>query len=140
MSLTALRRHRRLPAAAALMSVLLYTSLVTSHIVSRATSLAAPDGLGTIAQTVAIGEPACHETGSAADKAKDTHRGRPASPNKKCPFCAGYGALHLSVVGNSVAIPLGEAATGTPGALRNCRLIASAGSHSWLSRAPPLNG
>ena len=34
MGLNALRRHRRLPAAAALMSVLLYTALVTSHIVS----------------------------------------------------------------------------------------------------------
>ena len=97
MSLTALRRHRRLPAAAALMSVLLYTSLVTSHIVSRATPLAALDGLGTIAQTVAIGEPACHETGSAADKAKDTHRGRPASPNKKCPFWSPHLILILEI-------------------------------------------
>ena len=42
MSLRALRRHRHLPAAAALMSVLLYTALVTSHIVSQATQRALP--------------------------------------------------------------------------------------------------
>ena len=37
MGLGALRRHRHLPAAAALLSVLLYTALVASHIVSQAT-------------------------------------------------------------------------------------------------------
>ena len=42
MGLRALQRHRHLPAAAALISVLLYTALVTSHIVSLATSLACP--------------------------------------------------------------------------------------------------
>jgi hypothetical protein len=42
MSLRALRRHRHLPAAAALIGVLLYTALVASHVVSQATSLALP--------------------------------------------------------------------------------------------------
>ena len=46
MGLSALRRHRHLPAAAALMSVLLYTALVASHIVSQATHRALPSAPG----------------------------------------------------------------------------------------------
>jgi hypothetical protein len=140
MGLRTLRRHCHLPAAAALLSVLLYTALVTSHIVSLATSIAAANGLGLIVPSINVGDSGCHEAQPAADKAKDTHRSLPASPAKKCPFCAGYAPLHFSVACNSVVILLDGAATEHPGILRNGQLIASAGSHSWLSRAPPLNG
>ena len=104
MSLRALRRHRHLPAAAALIGVLLYTALVASHVVSQATSLALPDAPGAVAQFITTGDPGCHETQPSAGKARESNRGFPASPTKKCPFCAGYAALHISVVGDFVSI------------------------------------
>ena len=60
MSLRALRKHRYVPTAVALMSVLLYTTLVTSHIVSQATQrvLSAPDA---DRQNVIAGDPGCHD-------------------------------------------------------------------------------
>jgi hypothetical protein len=141
MGLRALHRHCRMPAtAAALLSVLLYTALVASHIVSQATSLASPSAPGAVAQSVATGDPNCHESLPSAGKANDSSRDLPAPPGKRCPSCAGYAALHLSVVGNSVVVLLGEAANAHLRILGNGQLIASAGSHSWLSRAPPLNG
>jgi hypothetical protein len=140
MGLRALQRHRHLPAAAALIGVLLYTALVASHVVSQATSLALPGAPGAVAQSITTGDPGCHETQPSVAKPNNSNQDLPASPGKKCPFCAGYAALHLGVAGSSVVILLGEAATAHPGILSNGQQIASAGSHSWLSRAPPLNG
>jgi hypothetical protein len=102
MSLGALRRHRHLPAAAALMSVLLYTALVTSHIVSQATHRALPAQDADI-QTVVVGDPGCHDSPSSAGNVDYPRRGHPVSPPGKCPFCAGYAALHITVVGDSVS-------------------------------------
>ena len=68
MSLEALRRHRHLPAAAALMSVLLYTVLVTSHVVSQATASDASRA-DADAQPVVAGDPGCHDPLPSAGKA-----------------------------------------------------------------------
>ena len=140
MSLRALRRHRHLPAAAALISVLLYIALVTSHIVSQAILLAAPYGRGAVAQSIATGDPGCHETQPSAGKPKDSNHGLPASPPKKCPFCAGYAALNLSVVGDSVGILWGKGAARHFIGLGDGHLVEPASSHSWRSRAPPTLG
>ena len=139
MGLSALRKHSHLPAAAALLGVLLYTALVAAHIVSQATSLAARGAHTAAAQSVATGDD-CHETQPSAGKAKDSNGGLPASPAKKCPFCAGYAALHLSVVGDPASILLGEDATTHFGGLSDVLLIEPASSHSWHPRAPPLLG
>ena len=107
MGLGALRRHRHLPAAAALMSVLLYTALVASHIVSQATSRRCPAHLALSfnpsLQTILVA------TRRSLRRARQMspNRGLPASPAKKCPFCAGYAALHISVVGVSVSVSYG---------------------------------
>ena len=139
MSLGALRRHRRLPAAAALMSVLLYTALVTSHIVSQAThrSLPAP---GADTQSVSVGDPGCHESPPSAGNANDSNHGLPAPPAKKCPFCAGYAALHITVAGGCVDFPLGEAPSQQFARLGSAQLIWSANLPSWHARAPPALG
>ena len=136
MSLEALRRHRHLPAAAALMSVLLYTVLVTSHVVSQATSRTLPAQIAD-AQPAVAGDPDCHEPLPSADKAKDSNRGLPASPAKKCPFCVGYAAFHISIVGEPVSIVLDETGTTHFAGLGDGHLIAPASSHYWHSRAPP---
>ena len=105
MGLRALRRHRHLPAAAALIGVLLYTALVASHVVSQATSLALPGAPGAVAQSITTGDPGCHETQPSAGKARESRTAAfQSSPTKKCPFCAGYAALHISVVGDPVSI------------------------------------
>ena len=141
MSLSALHRHCRLPAtAAALLSVLLYTALVASHIVSQATPHVLIGAQGTTAQAVAAGDAGCHESLPSADDANDANRGHPASPAKKCPFCAGYAALHLSVVGPCVDVPLGEAASRQFDSLGSAQLIWSANLPSWYPRAPPALG
>jgi hypothetical protein len=134
MSLRALRRHCHLPTAAALISVLLYTALISSHIVSQATSLAAP------AQSIATGDPGCHETQPSAGKAKNSNHGLPASPAKKCPFCAGYATLHLSVFGDFVGNLLCKGAETDFAGLGDGHLIEPATSHSWHPRAPPTLG
>ena len=98
MGLRALHRHCRMPAtAAALLSVLLYTALVASHVVSQATPLVLIGAQVDDAQGVAAGDPGCHELLHSAGNANDSHRGLPASPAKKCPFCAGYAGLHVTV-------------------------------------------
>jgi hypothetical protein len=125
---------------AALIGVLLYTALVASHIVSQATSLASPGAPGAVAQSVVTGEPNCHESLPAAGKANDSNRSLPASPAKKCPFCAGYAALHISVVGDPVSILLDGSAAAHFAGLGDGHLIEPASSHSWHSRAPPLLG
>ena len=75
-SLEALRKHRHLPAAAALMSVLLYTALVTSHIVSQATHRALPAQDADI-QTVVAGDAGCHDLPSSAGNGHHPSGGHP---------------------------------------------------------------
>ena len=140
MSLRALRRHRHLPAAAALIGVLLYTALVASHVVSQATSLALPDAPGAVAQFITTGDPGCHETQPSAGKARESNRGFPASPTKKCPFCAGYAALHISVVGDPVSILWDDGTAAHFAGFGDGHLTEPASSHSWYPRAPPLLG
>ena len=140
MGLRALRRHRHLPAAAALIGVLLYTALVASHVVSQATSLALPDAPGAVAQSITTGDPGCHETQPSAGKARESNRGFPASPTKKCPFCAGYAALHISVVGDPVSILWDDGTATHFAGIADGHLTEPASSHSWHPRAPPLLG
>ena len=130
MGLRALHMHRHLPTAAALISVLLYTVLATSHIVSQATRGAASSASGNVTRTVAKDEAGCHETGR-------PNRDLPNSPSKKCPFCTGYAALHLSVVSNPISITFGAATSTQLGSLGDVRQIEPADSHSWHPRAPP---
>ena len=140
MGLGALHRHCRLPAtAAALLGVLLYTALVASHIVSQATPRVLIGAHGATAQA-AMGDADCHESLHSAANTNDANRGVPAPPAKKCPFCAGYAALHLSVVGPCVDVPLGEAASRQFGVLGSAQLISSANLPSWHPRAPPALG
>ncbi|MET0528985.1 MAG: DUF2946 family protein [Microvirga sp.] len=127
-------------AAAALLGVLLYTALVAAHVVSQATSLATRGAHAAAAQSTATGDPGCHETQPSAGKAKDSNRGLPAAPAKKCPFCAGYAAFQLSVVGDLASILLGEDATTHFRGLSDVLLIEPTSSHSWHPRAPPLLG
>ena len=103
MSLRALRKHRHVPAAAALMSVLLYTALVTSHIVSQATQRVS-SAQDADSQTVVAGDPGCHDALPSAAKRDDPERGNQAPPTRKCPFCTGYAALHITVVSGSVNV------------------------------------
>jgi hypothetical protein len=140
MSLRALRRHHHLPAAAALIGVLLYTALVASHVVSQATSQALPGAPSAVAQSITTGDPGCHETQPSAGKARDSNRGFPASPAKKCPFCAGYAALHISFVGEPVSILWDNGAATHFAGLGDGHLTEHASSHSWHPRAPPLLG
>ena len=135
MSLGALRKHRHVPAAVALMSVLLYAALVTSHIVSQATHRALPSP-GADAQNVIAGDADCHDALPSAAKGGDPRRGHPAPPTRKCPFCTGYAAFQITVAGGSVNIlPLAFAQllASSSGA----QLVGSADLPFWHSRAPP---
>ena len=86
MGLRALHRHCRIPAtAAALLSVLLYTALVASHVVSQASPLVLIGAQGADAQGVAAGDPGCHELLHSAGNANDSNRGLPASPQRNVP-------------------------------------------------------
>jgi hypothetical protein len=118
------------------MSVLLYTALVTSHIVSQATHRALP-AQGADIQTVVVGDPGCHDSPSSGGNVDYPRRGQPVSPPRKCPFCAGYAALHITVVGGSVSVlpvePVAQLVIGFGGG----QLIRSANLPSWHSRAPP---
>ena len=141
MGLSALHRHCRLPAtAAALLSVLLYTALVASHVVSQATPRVLIGAQGATAQAVLRAMLAATSRCTSAANANDANRGLPASPAKKCPFCAGYAALHLTVVGTCVDVPLGEATSQQFGGLGSAQLIWSANLPSWHPRAPPALG
>jgi len=138
MSLRALRRHRHLPAATALVSVLLYTALVTSHIVSQAThrALLAQDA---DTQTVVDGDPGCHEPPISAGNV-DPSRGHPVSPPSKCPFCAGYAALQITVGGGFMGILPVEAVAQSFENLGRAQLIFPASLPAWHPRAPPALG
>ena len=141
MSLRALHRHCRIPAtAAALLSVLLYTVLVASHLVSQVTPRVLIGAQGAGAKAIVAGDPDCHETTPSAGNAKESNHDLPASPPKKCPFCAGYAALHVSVAGHPVSILFDEATAAHFAGLGDGHLIEPASSHSWHSRAPPLLG
>ena len=136
MSLEALRRYRHLPAAAALMSVLLYTALVTSHIVSQATHRTLPAQDADI-QTVVAGDADCHDLASSAGNGHHASGGQPISPPKKCPFCAGYAALHITLLSGSVGVlPVEFVAQRVPG-FGGAQPICSPNLPSWHARAPP---
>ena len=135
-SLEALRKHRHLPAAAALMSVLLYTALVTSHIVSQATHRALPAQDADI-QTVVAGDAGCHDLPSSAGNGHHPSGGYPVSPPKKCPFCAGYAALHITLVGGSVTVLPVEIVAQRVAGFGAAQPICSANLPSWHARAPP---
>jgi hypothetical protein len=139
MGLGALRRHRHLPAAAALLSVLLYTALVASHIVSQATHRALPGAPSADVQSVAVDDSDCHDSLPLAGKANPNHD-VPAPPQRKCPFCAGYAALHISVAGGAIGVLLADAAPHQVGSLGSAELIWSTSLPSWRSRAPPTLG
>jgi hypothetical protein len=96
MGLGGLHRHRRIPTAAALVGVLLYTALVTSHIVSQATfqPLTAQAGHSHFGQAA---KPNCHEPTASTNKSKTSDPSGPASPQRTCPFCSGYAILHIAV-------------------------------------------
>jgi len=136
MSLRALRGHRHVPAAAALMSVLLYTALITSHIVSQATQPVLP-AQSADTQTVAAGDPGCHDLLSSAGNGHHPNGGKSVFPPKKCPFCAGYAALHITLVGGSVTVLpvkfVAQVFVGFGGAQPIC----SANLPAWHARAPP---
>jgi hypothetical protein len=135
MSLRALRKHRYVPAAVALMSVMLYTALITSHIVSQATHqfLPAPEA---DTHNVIAGELGCHDALPSAGKKGEPSRGHPTAPPTKCPFCTGYAGLHISLATDSVNIlPLAFAQL-----LASCggaQLVGSVNLPFWHSRAPP---
>ena len=136
MSLRALRKHRRVPAAVALMSVLLYATLVTSHIVSQATHRALP-APGADPQDVIAGDPGCHDVPPSAAKESDPRRGHPAPQPRKCPFCTGYAAFHITFASGSVyALPL-EAFAQLLESFGGAQLVGSPNLPSWHSRAPP---
>jgi hypothetical protein len=139
MGLRALRRHRHLPAAAALLGVLLYTALVTSHIVSQATHGAVPGAPGAAVRSVAIGDH-CHDSLPASGKANGPSRGLPGSPPTKCPFCTGYAVLLIGTAGGSVDLLATEAAAQSFDNLGRAQLIYSARLPSWRPRAPPTLG
>ena len=83
MGLSALHRHCRLPAtAAALLSVLLYTALVASHVVSQATPRVLIGAQGATAQAVDAGDAGCHELLPSAGNTNDANRGLPAPPQR----------------------------------------------------------
>jgi Protein of unknown function (DUF2946) len=138
MSLKALRKHRRVPAAVALMSVLLYASLVTSHIVSQATHRELP-AASADPQDVSAGD-GCHDAPVSAAKESDPNRGHPAPQPRKCPFCTGYAAFHTTAAGDSVNI-LPLAAFAQPlESFGGAQLVGSPSLPSWHSRAPPTLG
>ena len=140
MGLSALHRHCRLPAtAAALLGVLLYTALVASHIVSQATPRVLIGAHGATAQAE-MGDAGCHESLHSAANTNDANRGVPAPPAKKCPFCAGYAALHLTVAGSCVDVLPREATSQQFGGLGSAQLTWSADLPSWHPRAPPALG
>jgi hypothetical protein len=136
MSLRALRKHRRVPAAVALMSVLLYTTLVTSHIVSQATHRELP-AAGADPQEVITGDPGCHDAPPSAAKESEPNRSHPAPQPRKCPFCTGYAAFHITVASGSVYVlplePLAQLLERFGGP----QLVGSPNLPPWHSRAPP---
>jgi hypothetical protein len=137
MGLRALRRHRHLPAAAALIGLLLYTALVTSHIVSQGTHATVRGAPGAAAHSVAFGDLDCHHSLPAAGKGNGPGRTLPDSPPTKCPFCTGYAVLLVGVAGGSVDLVAAEAAAQSFESLGRAQLVYSASLPSWRPRAPP---
>jgi hypothetical protein len=136
MGLRALRKHRRVPAAVALMSVLLYSTLVTSHIVSQATHRELP-AAGADPQEVIAGDPGCHDAPPSATKESDPKRGHPAPQPRKCPFCTGYAAFHITVASGSVYVLPLEPLAQPSGSSGGAQLVGSPALPFWHSRAPP---
>jgi hypothetical protein len=136
MGLKALRKHRHLSAAAALLGVLLYTALVTLHVVSQTTYGVGPDALSAAAHAVISDEP-CHDSLPAAGKANDHSRPLPGSPPTKCPFCTGYAVLLISVAGGSVDLLTARVAARSFESPDRPQLVCSASLPSWRPRAPP---
>jgi len=135
MSLRALRKHRHVPVAVALMSVLLYMALVTSHIVSQATLRALP-APGADTQNVIVGDASCHDSSSASN-AHEPSRDRPASPPSKCPFCAGYAGFQITGISGPVPVLTAEALDQLFTRFGGAQLVGPAALPSWHSRAPP---
>jgi hypothetical protein len=136
MGLRALRKHRRVPMAVALISVLLYAALATSHIVSQAThrELPAP---GAAPQDVIAGNPGCHDAPPSAAKDSDPKSGDPAPQPRKCPFCTGYAAFHNTVASGSVYVLLLEPLAQLLESFGAAQLVGASNLPSWHSRAPP---
>lgn len=91
MGLGDFHRYRRLVAAFALASGLLYTGLIPGHVISQATAFFLPDDFG------AAVEMPCHE--GMADTRDSSAPGEPSAPPKKCPFCKGYAAFMTALAG-----------------------------------------
>lgn len=139
MALRALRRHRHLPAAAALIGAILYAYLAASHIVSQATyagSSASGAEIQAEVQTALV-SPDCHDALPSAGKETNPGRGHPARAPSKCPFCVGYAALNFAVIGSSANVLLPEALPQPFESFGGAQLAGSANSSPWHARAPP---
>lgn len=136
MSLKALHRHRRWPAAAALLGMVLYAGLVASHGVSQATSFTPePVAAESSVQAAATGLRSCHEPDFAAGD-PDTERHSPTVPKTKCPFCVGYAALHITILGGASFVAY-TTTIAVPPAHAHAKLFSVAASHGWRPRGPP---
>jgi Protein of unknown function (DUF2946) len=98
---------RCVAAISALCGIVLYSALIPSHIVSQANSALAA-GAGKTGRVASIASVLCHEDANKTAPAP----GAPATPEKKCPFCAGYASFVVaSVAPASIAIPTVEGAS-----------------------------
>lgn len=113
MVLGGLYRHRRLPAVAALVGVLLYTGLATNHTVSQATLQLFANAQSDHPKAGDATEADCHDHPAPSNISKTSNTGAPASPQKKCPFCSGYANLHIAFIGGAPGpvLPVETAAT-----------------------------
>jgi hypothetical protein len=59
------------------------------------------------------------------------------SSEKKCPFCAGYAAPHITLLGGSVGVLPDEIVAQRVAGFGDAQPICSANLPSWHARAPP---
>ena len=138
MALRVLRRHRFLPAVAGIVGALVYAWLAASHIVSQ-TAHASSSSRGAQDQPIhaTAADHACNDLPAKAAKEKEPSRDHPDQAPSECPFCAGYAALHLGVVGGSADVLPREALPGPYLSLVRSHLAGLSHPRLRHARAPP---
>lgn len=117
---------------AALFSVFLYVALLSSHIVSQASSHLSIQTQAGDAQTALAGDN-CHEPDGTPGKSDR----KPAAPSKKCPLCTGYGVLGLAIAAAPASLSAKQFVAERLAYSYNTRAFHSGEWRSSQPRGPP---
>jgi hypothetical protein len=114
--------------------MLIYTALIPGHVVSQATAWALKGAYGAQAGPEVALEPICHSGITRAQNSSAPTK--PSTPQKKCPFCAGYASFVIGAMTPASVVVLPSETSRPPLFIFEARLVAGT-RRTPQNRGPP---